>query len=247
MMVLMSKVLISLAQNISKIVFPYFCSICECKSDQSMDLCSICTKLLPWIQDRCYRCGVRLEQIDEAVTCKQCQENPPKFDRLCALFDYVPPAINLVTGLKFGRRLAFGRVLGELFSDQILEEWYSPDTLPEAIIPVPLHPVRIRNRGYNQAMELLYPIKKRIGIPVYDDLCQRLRNTKPQSGLVAELRKQNLQNAFAINKRKIRKLKLQHIAIMDDVVTTGSTVSAISAILKDAGILQIDIWCICRG
>lgn len=234
-------------ENLMRWFFPYFCSLCGGESDQTLDLCSVCAKLLPWVQDRCFRCGLRLEAIEEAVNCKNCQESPPKFDRLCALFDYAPPATNLVTGLKFGRRLAFGRVLGELLAEKVLEEWYLHDTLPDAIIPVPLHPSRLRERGYNQALELLWPIKKQSDIPILRNLCRRLRATRPQSGLIAELRKQNLHNAFAVVKSEMAKVHLEHVVIMDDVVTTGSTVSSLCQVLKNAGVTRVDIWCICRG
>lgn len=222
---------------------PYWCCLCEHPSDQDLDLCSMCAKLLPRCEDRCYRCGLRLQADNNPIFCQGCHENPPKFDRLCSLFDYQSPALNLITGLKFGRQLALGKVLGELLASAINLKWYhDKNAFPEAVIPVPLHKSRLRYRGFNQSLELLRPLKKQTQIEI-SACCRRVKPTRTQSGLKAEFRRQNLKNAFDI----IKPIDFKHVAILDDVVTTGSTVNSLSNTLKNAGVEQIDVWCICRG
>ncbi len=224
-------------------LFPHICCLCGHHSHSKRDLCATCITCLPGLLDRCYRCGLRLTGLDDPICCKACLNSPPPFDRLLALFSYDPPATRLITGLKFGRQLSKGSVLGELLADAVCQEWYKDGVFPEAIIPVPLHAKRLRQRGFNQALELLWPLKRRLKLPILLDVCQRVRATKPQSGLSAAKRKQNLQQAFKI----MKPIPFQHVAIMDDVVTTGTTVSALSRSLKEAGVLQIDVFCICRA
>lgn len=225
-------------------VFPRICCFCSAElPNGDLDLCLDCKVSLPFLADRCYRCGLRLEKTNEAIDCEACQNKQPAFSRLCALFSYDPPVTNLVTGLKFHNRLAYGRVLSELLKEAVETKWYQNLSLPEAIIPMPLHSRRLRSRGYNQAMELVLPFRKQDKIPVLHKVCVRNRVTKKQSGLNAEQRRHNLKDAFQIELLE----PLNHVAIVDDVVTTGNTVAALSRALKKAGVDQIDVWCICRA
>lgn len=146
-------------------------------------------------------------------------------------------------GLKFGKKLAYGRVMGELLTDQVEERWYQNLVLPEAVIPVPLHHLRLRKRGFNQALELLWPLHKKTGIPVLADACVRIKKTSPQSQLDQSRRKRNLNSAFKV----VKPIPFEHVALMDDVVTTGSTVNALTHVLKEAGVTTIDVWCMCRA
>ena len=113
----------------------------------------------------------------------------------------------------------------------------------DVIIPVPLHNKRLKFRGFNQVQEILRPLCKSKQIIIADLICKRTHNTKPQACLRAKWRKRNLQGAFKITK----KIAYDHIAILDDVFTTGSTVQALSMAFRDAGVSQIDVWCICRA
>ncbi len=223
--------------------FPHICCLCEHYTTNDQDLCSVCKASLPWIENRCYRCGLQLKSNENSIYCQPCIESPPKFDRLCALFSYEPPVTKLVTRLKFGEQLAYGRVLGELLAEAVNHLWYYEKSLPEAVLPIPLHANRLRKRGFNQALELLWPLKKGRQIPILLNACSRLYKTKSQSQLKKEYRKRNMRKAFGVNKP----LPFRHIAIVDDVVTTGSTVNALSEVLKNqGGVTEIDVWCICR-
>lgn len=229
-------------KQIQQWLLPNICCLCEKQSQTDRDLCLSCQETLPWVEDRCFRCGLELEDFKDSICCQQCREDPPEFNRLCTLFSYESPITKLVMGLKFGERLAYGRILGELLADAVFERWYKQD-LPEAILPVPLHIDRLRKRGFNQALELSWPVHKRCKIPVLLTTCVRVKNTLPQAKLDKSRRKRNMQGVFQLQST----LPFTHIAIVDDVVTTGSTVQALCRVLKEAGVQQIDVWCICRA
>jgi ComF family protein len=224
-------------------LFPYICCFCRAYTTSGQDLCVACKLALPWIEERCYKCGLYLTPGIDSIDCERCREMPPKFDRLCALFSYQQPVTKLVMGLKFGKKLSYGRVMGELLADAVAGTWYKNIQLPEAIIPVPLHVERLRKRGFNQALELTWPVHNKMGIPVLIHNCVRVRKTMAQSQLDKSRRKRNLKSAFKLEKT----VPFEHVAIMDDVVTTGSTVNALTHILKAAGVTTVDVWCICRA
>lgn len=231
-----------LITKITQYILPYHCSICEEITDNTRELCDTCFRILPWVEDRCYQCGLRLEG-NYSVICEKCQEMPPHYDRLRALFSYDFPIVKLIMGLKFGQQLSYGRVLGELLAEKILKDWYKDEDLPQAIVPIPLHKKRIQQRGFNQSIELIRPFLKQFNVPMLLNSCIRSQNTKAQSSLNANQRKRNLMNAFEITKP----INFEHIAIIDDVVTTGSTVNALACQLKKIGVKHVDIWCICRA
>lgn len=230
-------------QKISNWFFPFLCCLCGDETNTHRDLCSVCKANLPWVNERCYRCGLNM-QNNHLAYCQSCIDKPPAFDRMCSLFSYDLPVTQLITGLKFGRQLAYGRVLGDMLADAVLNDWYTDVTLPDAVIPMPLHATRLKARGYNQSHELLWPLVKRSKIALLPEAVKRIRNTKPQSGLNAEQRRLNLSKAFCLK----APIMLEHVAIVDDVVTTGSTMSALCTLLKnEGGVSQVDVWCICRA
>lgn len=165
----------------------------------------------------------------------------PPFARVCALFRYAEPLTKIIYKLKFGGRLDYVMPIGSLMTYRIKNSWYSNEPLPEVIIPVPLSTQRYRTRGYNQSTMLGKIIAKGLHIPIDVSACSRIRNTKMQARLAKKDRGVNLQGAF------IAKTRAKHIALVDDVVTTGSTVRAASYALQAAGVEQVDVWAVCRG
>lgn len=118
--------------------------------------------------------------------------------------------------------------------------------LPDVILPVPLHHFRQWRRGYNQADLLAGQMAEKLPVAYRNDLISRVKNTRTQRGLTAKERKRNLKNAFVIDK-KIRALNYQSVALVDDVITTGSTLNEISRQLRKAGIRHIQVWGLCRA
>ncbi|MDB6096391.1 MAG: competence protein [Francisellaceae bacterium] len=232
----------NLLQRLFKFLFPDICSWCTQKSDQDKALCKLCEDYLPWALDRCYRCGLIIEKETESIICEKCQNKLPPFDRMCCLFSYQPPITHWISGLKFSKKLYFGHILGELLLNQI-PVWYKNEDLPDMVIPVPLHSERIKKRGFNQSYELLLPLKKSKILPIQIAGILRHKSTRAQALLNKEFRIQNLKNAFTVTQDFTGK----HIALLDDVVTTGCTVKAIASLLKEKGAERVDIWCIARA
>jgi ComF family protein len=147
----------------------------------------------------------------------------------------------LETRFKFGRDLAAGRVLSEVLIEQAQR---APPPLPDVLVCVPLHRTRLRERGFNQAVELARPLARTLGIALSNDLLERTRDTRAQTGLDAIARRRNLRGAFAVSaKRPIPR----HIALFDDVMTTGSTVRECARVLRRAGAERVDVWALARA
>ena len=160
-------------------------------------------------------------------TCGSCQRKRPSCDEVSAILLYQQPVNFLVQQFKFSRKLEYSI----LFSEMMAEKMAALDNYPDVIIPVPLHISRLRRRGYNQAWELARHLSKTINIPASHKICRRIKKTPLQTGLKASERRRNLKQAFAVCKD----VKGLHVCIVDDVMTTGSTVEAIASVLKAAG------------
>ena len=235
--------MIEILNKLETTIFPYTCNICNCRSDIAMDLCSNCFHLLPQLIDNCYICGAYLEKLTESSICCLCQENKPNYDRLCAAFSYTKPINNFITQVKFNRNLKYSKLLGELFAKNILRFYHDQNSLPEVIIPVPLSNMRHRVRGFNQSVSIFKYVSSRLDIKLDERLAYRVRHTKAQAKLDKADRKNNLKSAFKVSK----KINFKHIAIVDDVFTTGSTVDALAYVFKEAGVELIDVWVIARA
>lgn len=166
------------------------------------------------------------------------------FTILYAVCDYQWPVSNLLKGLKFSAKLPHARALAELFVEHNMDENF---VLPQAIIPIPLHNNRYLWRKYNQSSEICHHLTKLTHIPTLHQVLIRKNATEAQTNLSASQRKSNLKKAFQLSPRSQRRLNQhQHIAIFDDVTTTGATANAAYRCLKQAfPQLQIDIWSIC--
>jgi ComF family protein len=171
--------------------------------------------------------------------CGECLRDPPAFSAGFAPYRYAYPLDHLVRGLKFRGELACGRALGHIFSRLVRARG---EPLPQTIVPVPLAPRRYRQRGYNQATELALAIRSVTGVTVTTDVAIRQRETAEQAGLDRGARRQNVKGAFAT----IAPLRARRVAILDDVVTTGSTVRELARVLRQAGAEQIVVWAIAR-
>jgi len=157
-----------------------------------------------------------------------------------ALLRYRSPVSELIRGLKFGGRLYVARLLGGLMAERLAARGTA---VPERIIPVPLHPRRQRQRGFNQALELARPIARRLGAVLDHDTCRRTRNTRAQSELGARQRRTNVRGAFAATGR----LEARHVAVVDDVITTGHTTDELARLLKTHGAERVEVWAAARA
>ena len=172
--------------------------------------------------------------------CGGCQRRPPRYSCVRAAFAYAPPVDGLIQGLKYHRKLNHARVLGSYLAD-FLETF--PEARPDLVVPVPLHRARLRERGYNQALELARPVARRFKLPLEYLRVRRPRATAPQTELPRRKRRQNVRNAFRVE----RNLTGCHIAIVDDVMTTGHTVNSLAACLRQAGAETVRVWVLARA
>ncbi|MGH8581399.1 MAG: ComF family protein [Gammaproteobacteria bacterium] len=214
------------------------CVLCLGRCCGELDLCEACARDLPRLRTTCSRCGL---PMPVAGLCGPCIKNPPPYHLCRAPFLYTYPLDRLILGLKFDQQLRLARLLGVLFA---LEVEAGIEEAPECLIPIPLHPQRLILRGYNQALEIARPISQRLGIPIALDRCARHRNTAPQTRLNPGLpRRRNLRNAFLVTDRA----PLRRVALLDDVVTSGATVTELSNALLRAGYGCIEVWAISRA
>lgn len=217
-------------------LFPARCCLCGGAGSHPLALCPGCLGDLPWLKTCCPCCGI--PSTNPGRTCGRCQNNPPPFDRTLALFRYQPPISQLIQQFKFNDRLTISR----LFSQLLIQRLEQEPALPQAILPVPLHPKRQRERGFNQAIELARPIAEHFNMPLLLDVVTRQRDTATQTSLDARQRRKNLRGAFEVTKT----IPHDHIAIVDDVVTTGTTIRELAKTLRKAGIHRIDCWAIAK-
>jgi ComF family protein len=185
------------------------------------------------------RCPVCARHSLHKDICGSCLIQQPPFSSAEVLFDYQYPADQLIKAFKFNNRPE----LASRFADVLAKKLTKKEVvLPDVIVPVPLHKNRQQERGYNQSLELAKQLGRQLGVKVSFSQCSRTINTDPQSTLPMKTRRKNVIGAFSLSKSKIP----EHIAIVDDVITTGSTVSELSRLFKKAGCQQIDIWAIAR-
>lgn len=214
------------------------CLLCQQRLNHYQRICADCRDTLPWVQGACQRCARLLPS--NHPHCGHCQQHPPAFDQVIVALDYVFPVEKLILGGKFSQQLSYLALLADLFLE------YHQQTMafkPDLLIPVPLHAQRLRERGYNQALELAKIIGRKLVVPVAIDAARRIKPTIAQAHLTASARTGNVKNAFEAT----LPLSEKRIAIVDDVLTTGSTVQALSVALRRAGASNIDVYCMARS
>jgi ComF family protein len=179
---------------------------------------------------------------EPVASCGRCLKKPPPLDRVHATFRYGFPVDRLLPRFKFHHDLAAGRELAEAMQAELADAMPIDAERPQALIAVPLHPKRLRQRGYNQALELARPLAKAFAIPLLHDGLHRIRDIAPQIGLGALARRRNPRGAFAVGNDSLP----SHVALVDDVMTTGATLHECAHVLKRAGVQHVDAWVAAR-
>lgn len=217
-------------------LLPSTCVLCGGDGPPGLDLCAGCLQDLPSRRLACRRCARPLPRVG---TCGPCQRRPPVFDAAVAGFDYAHPVDWLVQRFKFGGRLECGRVLAECLA----REWVARDVpRPDAIVPVPLHWRRLQSRGFDQAVEVGRWLSRRLEVELATRLLVRRRSTGQQTALDARQRRRNLRGAF-----RVRETPPRDVALVDDVLTTGSTAAECARVLKRAGCRRVRVWVAARA
>ncbi len=220
-------------------LYPPVCALCGAEGESGLDLCPGCLADLPRNDSCCERCALPLPSGLDSRVCGDCQRDSPPFDRCLSPLIYQTPVRELIGRFKYRADLGAGRLLAEIFGQYLRQHL---EVKPMVLVPVPLHPERLRERGFNQAMELARVLGHRLGIPVSTDTCRRVKATAPQSRLDQRARRSNVYGAFAVQRTPIA----PHLALVDDVMTTGSTAGELARLLKRHGAERVDVWTCAR-
>lgn len=227
--------LFSLMDNL----LPPHCVLCGLPSTRTC-ICGVCFGDLPRAGPACRQCGLPLGAESDKL-CGRCLVRVLPFVHTVYPLQYLFPVDRLVQSFKFNRQLAAGRILAGLMCEQVT---YQKTAYPEALIPMPLHTLRLFQRGFNQAFELAAYAGRVLGIPLLAGSLHRRRHTRAQSGLSGQQRRHNVRGAFHWQGWRPPP---HHVALVDDVMTTGTTVAECARVLKRAGTRRVDVWVAARA
>lgn len=208
------------------------CVLCGAPS-QTAAWCAACDAVLPYLPTA--HCPVCALPTWDGATCGHCLHKPPHFKRTVAAFSYAFPLDKLVLAFKYSEKLHLSNSLGDRLAQGVLVR-------PDCIVAMPLHRLRLRERGFNQSLQLARRIGQRLDLPVLPHACQRLRNTASQSTLPWKERSKNMRKAFS----STAEVSGKHVAVVDDVMTTGATLNELARALLNAGATEVSAWVVAR-
>lgn len=228
------------ARAVDAAVMPRRCAFCgTVVPARGPAICGGCDRDLPWITVQCRGCARRLaSSAAEGVVCGACQDRPTLFDVAAAPLAFEFPVDAAIRLFKYHRRLHYAAAFGEMLRTKAAE---LPGDI-DALLPVPLHWLRHGVRGFNQAAEISRPLQRATGLPLLRNV-RRVRHTPPQSGLGARERRRNLAGAFVVRGR----VRARHVLLIDDVITTGETCTALAGQLLDHGADKVSVLALARA
>lgn len=218
------------------------CLLCDVPSLRTLALCEACEAELPWLGLQCSQCA--LPMPNQPSLCADCTHQPPLFTHVITPLQFSFPIDTLISRFKYRQQWPYGRLLSALLAQHLNYYFAEGGQRPDLMVAVPLAKGRQRQRGYNQAQMICDWLHKPLQLNNPQQLLLRTRETVSQQGLTAKQRRDNLHNAFAVSQPE--KIKGQHIALVDDVLTTGTTCSIISGLLLKQGAAQVDVYCLAR-
>ena len=210
------------------------CVLCGCMSRAGL-WCDACERALPYLSaPLCLNCAL---PIPCGELCGQCLSHPPRFSRSTALYAYTFPINKLIQQLKYGDQLALADLLASKLAERIDHE-----RLPDVIIAMPLHPNKLKQRGYNQSLLLARKLARELDIKLIVHACRRVRDTASQSSLPFKDRGKNMRNAFVCDVD----LSGMKVALVDDVLTSGASMDALAAAALKRGASEVQAWVVAR-
>lgn len=219
--------------------WPGLCAVCRGWS--SARLCADCLTRFARATPRCTRCAIALPGA--AAVCGTCLRRPPPFERSIAALDYTPPWSGLVARFKFHDAIDLAPAFAGLLAQAVQGGGAGAATL---LLPAPLAPTRLRERGYNQSWELARRLGRALRIEADAALLLRVRDTPHQLDLPLAQRAANVRDAFAVEPRRRDEIAGREIALVDDVMTTGETAAAMARALLQAGAARVQVWVLAR-
>ena len=243
---------------------PQFCCFCHRKTDTGYDLCGFCHSHLHAIvaestlkasSSVCLRCGFVWSDTVWRAECAYCVNYRTGFDRIICPYRYDFPIDGIIQRLKYQKHFPTGRLLGSLLAREVVNQLDSQD-YPDVLLPVPLHAVRYRERGFNHAAEIGYWCGRAVGIDSWPDRIERRVNTSSLAGLTRAERALQIRGAFGVvephakrltgHAKRLTSLQGLTVAIVDDVLTTGSTAGELATELLDNGVASAQLWVVAR-
>lgn len=229
--------------TITDAVIPNHCALCNSRAKSL--LCAPCAADIPDIQHSCTRCALPLPQSE---LCPECLQSPPSFDKVVAAYEYAYPLDHLVLQFKHNNHPHIGRQLAKKLSLTVQSENLQADT-PDIIACVPLHWRKRLKRGFNQAEIIAKHCHSNAAghaARYLPQLLSKTHHTQSQQNLSRKQRLKNLRQSFAVAPKLHSDIKGKHIAVVDDVITTGATAEVIANLLKQAGANRVDFWALAR-
>lgn len=225
------------------LALPQHCLLCDNPSPQL--ICGDCRLDLPHLSGPCcQRCAHPLATATADKLCGPCRRNPPAVDETLAFFRYDAPIDTSIHALKFGHEVRLAKALADAGVE--LHQWrFAAESIcsADAVMGIPLHQTRLCERGYNQAHEIARHLARRLRLPLISNACEREQATTAQSHLHGDERRRNVRYAFIA----ARPLAYRHIVLVDDVITSGSTMDACARALKAQGVLRVTAVALARA
>ena len=225
--------LLGIGTRIRQSLLAQDCILCQAASGDRL-VCAACERDLASPEHACPRCAL---PDSGDVECGACLAGPPHYEATRAVFTYTYPVDVLVQALKYGGQLA----LAAWFAQKLQQRIFPADAV-DLIVPLPLYPIRLAERGFNQAAEVAKALSRASGLRMDTQLARRVRNTVPQTNLPWREREANMRQAFSCE----RDLSGLSVAVIDDVMTTGSTLNEFARTLKRSGAVRVQNWVIAR-
>ncbi len=219
------------------LIFKQNCLLCASPQASNHVVCKACLNELPWHPNTsCPQCGL----ASSGTVCGSCLNSPPDFDATISVFLYAYPIDAMMLRYKYGNMLNLGDTFGEFLTEKVALENI------DIIIPMPMHPQRLKERGFNQALEIAKVLTKNAREKLDYKSVERQTLTPPQASLPLKARVKNIKGAFKVNTDKLDKLQGKRIAVVDDVMTTGASLNELAKTLKKAGASHVECWVIAR-
>lgn len=238
---------LALSRNIRNYSGQLLANACMlCQQSNPDIVCSGCRHryLRDQAERRCYRCALSLPGLSEVDLCANCIKSAPAFEHTICAFDYIAPQDQLLLDLKFAAKLALANEFATLLAQAI--EMQENPILPELVTAMPLGPERLAQRGYNQAAEIARRLATKLGLAYQAELLWRTKETQAQASLDFRARQKNVKAAFSPKLDNLHKIKGRHIAVVDDVMTTGASLNEIATMLKLHGATRVTAYVVAR-
>lgn len=236
----------SILRQIEQWILPYDCVICLNISDQKRDICYECEKQLPYLSHACIQCANSLPNNNRLnQKCGRCIKNAPYYDRTIVGFTYTTPVDAWIKQFKFHKKGIYANILCQIYAEKLTAHYkLYPENKPQWLVPVPLHWRRLISRGHNQTDTIARYLSKALNIPIIHNRCvKRVKFTPPQAQLSQDKRYHNIRGAFKVKKG----ISIEHIAIVDDIFTTGNTANELANEFKKRGITTVSILALARA